>query len=114
MHGKTFAASAGTLKGLRERAVYLVLREGKTQAGAAALAGVHRQAANRWIGRHRDAGAAGRQDGRRSCTPRYVVCANVLRYDPIKAGENIFGLCLLVESSVQPIISVSNLTKTYA
>ncbi|MGH6868213.1 MAG: hypothetical protein ACREDA_04935 [Methylocella sp.] len=25
MHGKTFAASAGTLKGLRERAVYLVL-----------------------------------------------------------------------------------------
>ncbi|MGH6811333.1 MAG: hypothetical protein ACREDM_03000 [Methylocella sp.] len=37
--GKTFAASGGTPKRLRERSVYLVLREGKTRAGAAALAG---------------------------------------------------------------------------
>ncbi len=42
---------------LRERAVYLVLREGKTQAEAAGLAGVHRQVVNRWAGRHRDEGA---------------------------------------------------------
>jgi len=44
---------------LRERAVYLVLHEGKTQAEAAGLVGVHRQVVNRWIGRHRDEGAAG-------------------------------------------------------
>ena len=50
---------------LRERAVYLVLHEGKTQAEAAGLVGVHRQVVNRWIGRHRDEGAAGLQDGRR-------------------------------------------------
>jgi transposase len=50
---------------LRERAVYLVLHEGKTQAEAAGLVGVHRQVVNRWVGRHRDEGAAGLQDGRR-------------------------------------------------
>ncbi|MGO9684382.1 MAG: IS630 family transposase [Beijerinckiaceae bacterium] len=50
---------------LRERAVYLVVHEGKTQGEAAGLVGVHRQVVNRWIGRHRDAGAAGLQDGRR-------------------------------------------------
>ena len=50
---------------LRERAVYLVLRFGKTQAEAAGLVGVHRQVVNRWIGRHRDEGAAGLRDGRR-------------------------------------------------
>ena len=33
---------------LRERAVYLVLREAKTQAEAAGLAGGHRQVVNRW------------------------------------------------------------------
>lgn len=50
---------------LRERAVYLVLHGGKTQAEAAGLVGVHRQVVNRWIGRHRDGGAAGLRDGRR-------------------------------------------------
>jgi transposase len=50
---------------LRERAVYLVLHESKTQAEAAGLVGVHRQVVNRWVGRHRDEGAAGLQDGRR-------------------------------------------------
>jgi transposase len=50
---------------LRERAVYLVLREGRTQAEAAWLVGVHRQVVNRWIGRHRDGGATGLRDGRR-------------------------------------------------
>ncbi len=34
-----------------------MLRKGKTQAGAAGLAGVHRQGVNRWIGLHRDEGA---------------------------------------------------------
>ncbi|MGH6834444.1 MAG: hypothetical protein ACREC9_02625 [Methylocella sp.] len=77
--GKTFAASAGTPKRLREREVYLALRKGKTQAGAAALAGIHGEVVNRWIGRHRDARAAGRQGGHRSWTPRHVICANVLR-----------------------------------
>jgi transposase len=35
---------------LRERAVSLVLRDGKTQAEAAGLVGVNRQVVNRWIG----------------------------------------------------------------
>lgn len=52
-------------EGLRERAVYLVLHEGRTQAEAAGLVGVHRQVVNRWILRHRDEGAAGLRDGRR-------------------------------------------------
>jgi len=50
---------------LRERAVYLVLREGRTQAEAAGLVGVRRQVGNRWILRHRDEDAAGLRDGRR-------------------------------------------------
>lgn len=50
---------------LRERAVYLVLREAKTQAEAARLVGGRRQVVNRRILRHRDKGAAGLRDGRR-------------------------------------------------
>src|SRR6516165_8371947 len=50
---------------LRERAVYLIVREGKTQAEAASLIGVHRQVVNRWLKRHNEAGALGLQDGRR-------------------------------------------------
>jgi len=36
---------------LRERAVYLVVQEGKTQAEAAIVVGVHRQVVNRWLAR---------------------------------------------------------------
>ena len=50
---------------LRERAVYVVLHEGKTQTEAAKLAGVHRQVVNRWIRWLRGEGPAGLQDGRR-------------------------------------------------
>jgi transposase len=50
---------------LRERAVYLVVKEGKTQAEAAVVVGVHRQVVNRWIARHRENGVSGLRDGRR-------------------------------------------------
>ncbi len=50
---------------LRERAVYLVLHEGMRQGEAARAVGVHRQAVNRWLQRHQDAGAEGLLDGRR-------------------------------------------------
>jgi transposase len=50
---------------LRERAVYLVVQEGKTQAEAAVVVGVHRQVVNRWLARHRENGVSGLRDGRR-------------------------------------------------
>lgn len=50
---------------LRKRAVHLVLHEGLTQGEAARAVGVHRQVVNRWLRRHRDAGARGLLDGRR-------------------------------------------------
>ena len=50
MERKDFRGSGrDAQEALHERAVYLVLRGGKTQAEAAGLAGVHRQVANRWI-----------------------------------------------------------------
>lgn len=50
---------------LRERAVYLVLQEGKTQAEAARAVGVHRQVVTRWKQRYGQSGVEGLKDGRR-------------------------------------------------
>src|SRR3954447_25223120 len=50
---------------LRRRALYLVEREGMTQAQAARAVGVHRQTVNIWHKRHRERGEDGLLDGRR-------------------------------------------------
>lgn len=50
---------------LRERAVYLVVKEGKSQREAATVAGVSRQIVNQWVKRHRQSGTSGLLDGRR-------------------------------------------------
>ena len=50
---------------LRRRAVYLVEHEGLTQAEAARVVGVERQAVNIWLKRHRGQGEDGLLDGRR-------------------------------------------------
>jgi len=50
---------------LRERAVYLVLHEGKTQDEASRAVGVHRQVVNRWMQRYGKSGMDGLKDGRR-------------------------------------------------
>jgi transposase len=50
---------------LRERAVYLVVREGKSQQEAATAVGASRQIVNQWVKRHRQSGARGLLDGRR-------------------------------------------------
>ena len=48
---------------LRRRALFLVEREGMTQAQAALAVGVHRQTVNIWLRRYRERGVA---EGRRS------------------------------------------------
>ncbi len=50
---------------LRRRALYLVEREGMTQAQAALAVGVHRQTVNIWLKRYRERGEDGVLDGRR-------------------------------------------------
>jgi transposase len=50
---------------LRRRALFLVRREGMTQARAAVAVGVHRQTVNVWLKRYREQGEAGALDGRR-------------------------------------------------
>ena len=50
---------------LRRRALYLIEREGMTQAQAAVAAGVHRQTVNVWLRRYRERGEEGVLDGRR-------------------------------------------------
>src|SRR3954447_2646144 len=50
---------------LRRRALYLVEREGMTQAEAARAVGVHRQTVNIWRKRYRERGEDGLLDGRR-------------------------------------------------
>jgi transposase len=50
---------------LRRRALFLVEREGMTQAQAAVAVGVHRQTVNIWLGRYRERGEDGVLDGRR-------------------------------------------------
>src|SRR5206468_12810499 len=50
---------------LRRRALYLVEREGMTQAEAARAVGVHRQTVNIWHKRYRERGEDGLLDGRR-------------------------------------------------
>src|SRR3954447_16202064 len=50
---------------LRRRALYLVEREGMTQAQAARAVGVHRQTVNLWHKRYRERGEDGLLDSRR-------------------------------------------------
>jgi transposase len=50
---------------LRRRALFLIEREGMTQAEAARAVGVHRQTVNIWQRRYRERGEAGVLDGRR-------------------------------------------------
>ena len=50
---------------LRRRALFLVEREGMTQAQAAVAVGVHRQTVNIWLRRYRERGEDGVLDGRR-------------------------------------------------
>src|ERR1041385_3670780 len=50
---------------LRRRALFLIEREGMTQAEAARAVGVHRQTVNTWVKRYRERGEAGVLDGRR-------------------------------------------------
>src|SRR5436305_12284796 len=50
---------------LRRRALYLVERDGMTQAQAARAVGVHRQTVNIWHKRYRERGEDGLLDGRR-------------------------------------------------
>ena len=50
---------------LRRRALFLIEREGMTQAQAASAVGVHRQTANIWLKRYRGQGEDGVLDGRR-------------------------------------------------
>jgi transposase len=50
---------------LRRRALFLVEREGMTQAQAAVAVGVHRQTVNIWLKRYRERGEDGVLDGRR-------------------------------------------------
>jgi transposase len=50
---------------LRRRALFLIEREGMTQAEAARAVGVHRQTVNVWQRRYRGQGEAGVLDGRR-------------------------------------------------
>src|SRR3712207_6976385 len=50
---------------LRRRALFLVEREGMTQAQAAVAVGVHRQTVNIWLRRYRERGEDGILDGRR-------------------------------------------------
>src|SRR3954447_22804264 len=50
---------------LRRRALFLIEREGMTQAEAARAVGVHRQTVNVWQQRYRERGEDGLLDGRR-------------------------------------------------
>ena len=50
---------------LRRRALFLIEREGMTQAQAAMAVGVHRQTVNVWLKRYRERGEEGVLDGRR-------------------------------------------------
>src|SRR3954454_8563192 len=50
---------------LRRRALFLIEREGMTQAEAARAVGVHRQTVNVWQRRYRERGEDGLLDGRR-------------------------------------------------
>ena len=50
---------------LRRRALFLVEREGMTQAQAAVAVGVHRQTVNIWLRRYRERGEDGVLDGTR-------------------------------------------------
>src|SRR3954464_5489982 len=50
---------------LRGRALFLIEREGMTQAEAARAVGVHRQTVNIWHKRYRERGEDGLLDGRR-------------------------------------------------
>jgi transposase len=50
---------------LRRRALFLIERQGLTQAQAAAVVGVQRQTVNAWLKRYRAQGEAGVLDGRR-------------------------------------------------
>src|SRR5919199_2852050 len=50
---------------LRRRALFLIEREGTTQAQAARAVGVHRQTVNVWLKRYRERGEDGVLDGRR-------------------------------------------------
>jgi len=50
---------------LRRRALFLIEREGMTQAEAALAVGVHRQTVNIWRQRYRERGEDGLLDGRR-------------------------------------------------
>src|SRR6478736_4329190 len=56
---------------LRRRALFLIEREGMTQAEAARAVGVHRQTVNVWQRRYRERGEAGVLDGRRVSPRRY-------------------------------------------
>src|ERR671933_1315965 len=51
---------------LRRRALFLIEREGMTQAQAALAVGVHRQTVNIWLKRYRERGEDGLLDGRRA------------------------------------------------
>jgi transposase len=50
---------------LRRRALFLIEREGMSQAQAAQAVGVHRQTVNIWLKRYREQGEDGILDGRR-------------------------------------------------
>src|SRR5919112_5220893 len=54
-----------TQEALRRRALFLVEREGMTQAQAAVAVGVHRQTVNIWLKRYRERGEDGVLAGRR-------------------------------------------------
>jgi transposase len=55
---------------LRRRALFLIEREGMTQAQAALAVGVHRQTVNVWLKRYRERGEEGVLDGRRVSSRR--------------------------------------------
>src|SRR5215217_3663606 len=55
---------------LRRPALFLIEREGMTQAEAARAVGVHRQTVNLWRKRHRERGEDGLLDGRRVSSRR--------------------------------------------
>jgi transposase len=66
--GDTRSLSGAAQAALRTRAVQAVL-EGMTQAEAARVFGVHRNAVNRWIRRYREGGWAGLAEQRRGRRP---------------------------------------------
>jgi transposase len=59
---------------LRRRALFLIERQGLTQAQVAAVVGVQRQTVNIWLRRYRAQGAEGVLDGRRVSPRRGKGC----------------------------------------